>query len=428
MSRSIYQPRPVLNTLTEIIEHYKTCFQAKEPAKEANQWLCQCLALDSVPEDFYTSDYLLILNFLHSYRGSPDTFRAYRRDIERLLQWSWFIRKQSVLNHRREDIEAFIEFCIQPPKHWIGLKTVNRFKSQQGEMMVNPDWRPFDVSVSKADRQAGKVADVDDYHISHNTIKALFAVLSSFYQFMYQEGSVPANPVSLIRQKSKFLRKDATPPVVRRLTDQQWLTVLEHTEALANESTQHERTLFMMTCLYGMYLRISELAASDRWMPAMNDFFMDGDENWWFKTVGKGNKARQIAVSELVLNALKRYRLSLGLPALPVLSDTSPLIGQTRNRHLPIKDTKRIRVLVQACFDRAADALSAQGMQLDAAQLRTATVHWLRHTGISDDVKVRPREHVRDDAGHSSGATTDRYIDISLRERARSAKLKGVKK
>ncbi len=26
------------------------------------------------------------------------------------------------------------------------------------------------------------------------------------------------------------------------------------------------------------------------------------------------------------------------------------------------------------------------------------TVHWLRHTGISDDVKIRPREHVREDA------------------------------
>jgi hypothetical protein len=51
-------------------------------------------------------------------------------------------------------------------------------------------------------------------------------------------------------------------------------------------------------------------------------------------------------------------------------------------------------------------------------------VHWLRHTGISDDVKIRPREHVRDDAGHSSGAITDRYIDVELTARARSAKHK----
>ena len=63
-------------------------------------------------------------------------------------------------------------------------------------------------------------------------------------------------------------------------------------------------------------------------------------------------------------------------------------------------------------------------LDLEADALLEATVHWLRHTGISDDVKIRPREHVRDDAGHSSSATTDKYIDIELRERHESAKFK----
>ena len=53
---------------------------------------------------------------------------------------------------------------------------------------------------------------------------------------------------------------------------------------------------------------------------------------------------------------------------------------------------------------------------------RIHPLHWLRHTGISDDVKHRPREHVRDDAGHSSSAITDRYIDVELKARANSAK------
>jgi hypothetical protein len=62
-----------------------------------------------------------------------------------------------------------------------------------------------------------------------------------------------------------------------------------------------------------------------------------------------------------------------------------------------------------------------------AENLKAATVHWLRHTGISDDVKIRPREHVRDDAGHGSGAITDRYIDIELRRRHATAKKKTIK-
>ncbi len=57
-----------------------------------------------------------------------------------------------------------------------------------------------------------------------------------------------------------------------------------------------------------------------------------------------------------------------------------------------------------------------------------ATVHWLRHTGISDDVKHRAKEHVRDDAGHSSSAITDKYIDIELKERHASAKSKSISK
>lgn len=42
--------------------------------------------------------------------------------------------------------------------------------------------------------------------------------------------------------------------------------------------------------------------------------------------------------------------------------------------------------------------------------------HWLRHTSISDDVKCKPCEHVRDNASHSSSQTTDRCIDIDSRE------------
>ena len=61
--------------------------------------------------------------------------------------------------------------------------------------------------------------------------------------------------------------------------------------------------------------------------------------------------------------------------------------------------------------------------------LQEATVHWLRHTGISDDInkRGRPVAPVRDDAGHSSSAITDLYNDINLQERHRSARNKKVK-
>ncbi len=92
-----------------------------------------------------------------------------------------------------------------------------------------------------------------------------------------------------------------------------------------------------------------------------------------------------------------------------------------------ITSTRQIRTIIQNCFDRAITLMRESNFNNEADQLQAATVHWLRHTGISDDVKIRPREHVRDDAGHSSSAITDKYIDIELRERHASAKNKPIK-
>lgn len=105
--------------------------------------------------------------------------------------------------------------------------------------------------------------------------------------------------------------------------------------------------------------------------------------------------------------------------------DKTPLISKSKGNGA-ISSTSSIRKLVQLCFDRAVEKLNEKGQKEEANILRSATVHWLRHTGISDDVKVRPREHVRDDAGHSSSAITDRYIDVELKERAKSARNKNI--
>ena len=193
---------------------------------------------------------------------------------------------------------------------------------------------------------------------------------------------------------------------------------------LAKENAdKYERTLFILSALFLMYLRISELAASSRWTPHMNDFRKDNDGNWWFTVVGKGNKEREIAVSDSMLKALKRWRTHLNLSPLPSLADKSFMIPKTKGTGA-ISNTSFIRKIVQYCFNKTIDRLNQDGFTEDADVLSEATVHWLRHTGISEDVKRRPREHVRDDAGHSSGAITDKYIDIERRDRHASAKNK----
>lgn len=373
------------------------------------------------------TDFEFVLKFLYSYNGSTATFNSYRRELERLLQWSWNIEKTSLLNLKREHIEDFIRFCFNPPKAWIGLKNVARFKNKNGERTPNDEWRPFVITLTKTEHSKNKKADTSQYCPSQAAIKGTFTALSSFYEYLIQENLVESNPVALIKQKSKFIRKDQLKPIVRRISTLQWDYVLETAELMAEASPEeHERTLFIMNCLFAMYLRISELVADERSTPVMSDFRKDQDNNWWFDVTGKGNKNRSITVCDDMLKALKRYRKYLGLSQLPVSGEQIPLISKSLGKG-SITSTRHIRLIVQQCFDMAYTRMKEDGLKSDAIELKAATVHWLRHTGISEDVKFRPREHVRDDAGHASMATTDRYIDSDLRERHESGRKKRIK-
>lgn len=376
-------------------------------------------------ESYQQQDYYYGVRYLLSYKGSTATFNSYRREVERLLQWLWEVKQFSLMDVRREHIEEFMEFCMNPPLHWIGHKNVARYKTKQGLRVANPDWRPF---VSSSDKATGVRKDPKIYSLSQKAIQASFAILSSFFNFLIQEEYLSANPVALVRQKSRFIQKSQNQAPVRRISNYQWDEVIRVAEALAQKDpAQHERTLFILNCLLGMYLRISELVADERSTPVMGDFRVDQDRNWWFHVVGKGNKSRIITVSNAMLDALKRYRQHLGLSPLPYLGEQTPLIPKSHG-HGPVTSTRQIRNLVQTCFDLAYENLVDAGQESEAMELKVATVHWLRHTGISEDVKIRPREHVKEDAGHSSMATTDKYIDSELRERHASAINKKIKR
>lgn len=416
----------MFDTLEQVVEQFKTVYSSTASHQIIKKWLGRCMqGQEAIIPSYAVKDYHSALNFLYSYRGSKDTFGAYRRELEKLVQWNWFVRKKSILKNERGDIEAFIEFCLNPPRRWIGLKRVARYNTIAGNRCPNPEWKPFVAHVSKKDHKKGLRPEKQTYQFSQQALLPMFTILGSFYTYLLQEELIKVNPLALIRQKSKFIQKSPKHPIIRRLSNQQWEMVIKVAQKRAILDKKEERTVFILSCLYGMYLRISELLATSRWTPTMGDFFKDADGYWWFKTVGKGNKPRQIAVNPFVLEALKRYRSTyLALSPLPTPEEKTPLISFIKNHKKPLKDSSCLRRIVQGCFDQAADSLKKHGHHEESNALQTATVHWLRHTGISEDIKYRPREHVRDDAGHSSSATTDRYIDIELKERARSAQRK----
>ena len=400
-----------MSNIAAPLAFFDTLKEMRNPFKQPLKSL-EHLAVDAPGE--VIDDYQCAAEFIYSYRGSPDTFSTYRREIEHFLHWCLVIAKKPLKQIVREDIETYVEFSKQPPSNWVGQKNVPRFLLRQGERVPNHDWRPY-------------VHASGEFAISQSALQSLFSVLSSFFNFLIQESYLSANPVAQIRQKSKFLRKQQIQSKIRRLSPLQWDFVIATAESMAAEQPQvHERTLFVMNALFAMYLRISELVDTSRWQPQMGHFQADQEGNWWFLTVGKGNKEREISVSDAMLEALKRYRLSRGLLSLPIPGESAPLVHKTRGKG-GIGSTRQIRGIVQKCFDAAAQKMRAYGFSEDAERLSAATVHWLRHTGISEDVKHRPREHVRDDAGHGSSAITDRYIDVERAERHASARQKLIK-
>ena len=174
------QPQAIFDTLENLADnlHYN-----ERPALDY---------INSAAVPAASNDYEQALAFLYSYRGSRDTFAAYRREVERLLQWCWFVKSCSLTQIKRADIEAYIDFCQQPPVNWIATKTVPRFINHQGLRIANAEWRPFVVKKS----HYNTASKAEDFSLSLKALQAAFAILGSFFTYLMQEEYTESNPVA----------------------------------------------------------------------------------------------------------------------------------------------------------------------------------------------------------------------------------------
>lgn len=403
-------PQPLFDTLENLAEPLETTFT-----------YLKVLDVQTVKHEFK-----LCLEFLKSYSQSRDTFTAYRRELERFLQWAWLVQKKPLKDITRNDIREYLGFVNKPPATWIATKTVERFITNElGERRPNPEWRPFVAKLNKLARSRGATLKKSAYQLSNKSIEAIFASLSSFFVFLQQESYLEVNPISLIRQKKGYIQRQQTLKVTRKLSYLQWNYVISEAEKMAQEDLRHERTFFLMSAFYLLGLRISELAYAESRMALMNNFAPDKNGLWWYTTVGKGNKVRDVAVPDELLSVLKRYRENLGLTPLPSRGEAVPLFPKLKGKKG--LGARQIRNIVQSVFDRAIEKLKIAGKVDEAEDLATATVHWLRHTAISNEVEFRPREHIRDDVGHENPATMEKYIDTDRLARHQSAQAKRLR-
>lgn len=375
--------------------------------------------------------YCAIRGFLRSYGGNEATFNSYRTHVERLLLWSLIVAQKPILNLRRSDAEQFMEFCLDPLPSWIGKMVKSRFVqgpkscvSGMSETFPNPQWKPFSRTGSKRDRSLKVVEPTERrYEMSQGSVAQVFAVCGSFFQYAIDEGLTEVNPFRAVRQKSIYKQRNTHEVSGRSLTHLQWEYIIETTEAMADEDPRHERSLFILTTLFSMYLRVSDLVGRDNWKPTMGDFRKDTLGNWWFHVIGKGNKAAKISVrEEYICRYMARYRKFLGLTPLPSPNETHPLLLTLGGRR-GLSD-RHIRQILQKIFDLALENMKADGREEDEIDnLRSASLHWLRHTSATFDAPYRDMKDLQADLRHNSLATTQNTYYNSLDEqRAHSAR------
>ncbi|CAI9912107.1 TPA: tyrosine-type recombinase/integrase [Pseudomonas aeruginosa] len=356
---------------------------------------------------------------------SEHTFTRFRNETERFLLWVFLFKEKPLEQLRKADILEYADFCWQPPVSWICTANHEKFLFHNGCYTQNPLWTPYKLQLPKK-ANADQVPDKKKYKPSQQTLAAMFTAVSAFYKYLMNEEYLYGNPAQIAKTDCRYFIKDAQVKEIRRLTETQWQYVFNLALELAGQDRLYERSLFVITALKTLFLRISELSDRPNWTPVMSHFWQDSDGNWWLKIFGKGRKLRDITVPGSFIEYLKRYRQYRGLSPLPSSGEGHPIVEKIRGQGG--MTSRQLTRIVQGIFDLAYDKMKLLEGEDQARKLKEASSHWLRHTGASMEVeRGRALKDLSEDLGHSSMATTDTvYVQTENRVRAASGKNRSV--
>jgi len=382
--------------------------------------------LQSFGDSYVLDDYKHVKAFLYSKsQKSEGTYNSLRIDVERLMLWCWVEKEKSIVQLRRSDIEEYADFVHSPSSDWISIGSRSRFlhdkKSMlenEGNLLADDRWRPFSVPEGR---------EPNSYKVKANTMKQMFASLSSLYDYLVKEDYALGNLIPSVRSDSPYVIKDKVKKPLLRLSQDQWDFLLESLTRKADEDPAYERVLFVFVTMKVLFLRISELTDRRLHSPSMGDFYLDDGDRLLF-VHGKKKTERSVTIPDEYLPYLARYRRYRKLtPDWPASNETHSMLctstGKGRNL-----STRQLRRIMSDAFNEVCEELLELGKESDAEKISNATTHWLRHTGASMDIEAgRPLKHVSEELGHSSMTFTDAvYIQSDKRDRISSGKNRRV--
>ena len=329
------------------------------------------------------SDVEAVCTWLKEYWDSPRTLDSYRKEAERFLLWASMKRGKNLSDINRDDVLEYGQFLRNPDISWCGPTRPRN----------HPDWKPF------AKWSSGK------HGLSESSCLQANVILSNLFKYLVEAGYLSRNPFALKRTRSSTARAIHDERLLERETIDFLFRWLDTLPAETEREKRHaERALWIISLYYYTAARLREIPAA-----RMADIRLIRG-NWWFRVLGKGGKEGLIPIPAALLDALQRYRRTLGLTPLPSPMETTPLVCSIYGELAPVRADSLYKIIKAIMKAAADDARAADRPQL-ASNLEYASTHWLRHSAASHQLDAGlSLLTVSQNLRHAQIETTRRYL------------------
>jgi integrase/recombinase XerC len=259
--------------------------------------------------------------------------------------------------------------------------TVRNYESdlEQLAIFLEPpgESSPDIVSVQTLDLREW-LASLFEAEVTAVSVRRKLACVRSLFKFLHSEGLLAKNPATRLR----------TPKAPQRLPE-----VMSQDKAnlildTAEDKPARERDLAFLELLYGCGIRVSELVG-------INLEDIDIAERW-LRVRGKGNKERQVPLTEAAAVAVERY-----LSVRKVEPGERALFANKHGRRL---SDRHVRTLVKIYA-----LLSTGDSSIHPHSFRHAYATHL----LADGADLRAIQEL---LGHARLSTTQKYTQVSLAE------------
>lgn len=144
--------------------------------------------------------------------------------------------------------------------------------------------------------------------------------------------------------------------------------------------------------------------------------FIQREQNWFLRVIGKGKKIREIPIPDDLLAALQEFRNKCRLPSpLPKFKEKTPLIPM--QNLISSITTRRIDQILRWAFNLGATSFEPNQPR-KASKLHSASAHWLRHSYVTYLLESgAPLKVAQENAGHSDIGTTMHYRHVAQADR-----------